>query len=98
MTGHGPAYVPAGESSGTGPGVTSPNPTLKFYDMRYAANGKFGVNGQYISHYLVETLFTDPEWKLEPGRGLNLHGGVPEWQVNGTEMDTVRDWVLDITS
>ena len=55
----------------------SDEPVVEFYDKRYPMHGK---PGQFISRYYVSTLRED-HFDGAPARGLNLHGGVPEWTI-----------------
>lgn len=57
---------------------------IEFYDATYAGRPEFGPRGQFVSRYYLGTLAEDA------GRGLDMHGGVPEWKINGTN---VRDAV-----
>lgn len=58
------------------------NVLIEFYDARY----NFTPYGQFISRYYAKTL------KSHNG-GLNLHGGVPEWQVDAANMGKVVAWI-----
>ena len=58
------------------------NVLIEFYDARY----NFTPYGQFISRYYAATL------KSRQG-GLNLHGGVPEWQVDAGNMEKVAAWI-----
>ena len=55
---------------------------IEFYDARY----NFTPYGQFISRYYAATL------KSHNGN-LNLHGGVPEWQVDAANMGKVVAWI-----
>jgi hypothetical protein len=49
------------------------------------------LKGQFASSYYVHTLLKDPRG------GLDLHGGVPKWKIDGDTMDVVRDWLREQT-
>ena len=60
-------------------------PLVEFYDGRYIEN--FGILGQFVSRYYVETI-------LEGNNtGLNLHGGVESWSIGHEGMKEVRDFL-----
>ena len=60
-------------------------PLVEFYDGRYIEN--FGILGQFVSRYYVETI-------LEGNNtGLNLHGGVESWSIGKEGMKEVRDFL-----
>jgi hypothetical protein len=75
--------------------ITSDGKTLKFYDGSSLQDGvgsyAFTEYGQFVSSYYIST-FLEGDWKRERGRGLNLNGGVPEWQISGAMMDNIMDW------
>ena len=57
---------------------TEPNDrTVKIYDATYANRRGYGPLGQFVCDYRYTSLNDIPE-----GRGLNLHMGVPEWQLD----------------
>jgi hypothetical protein len=61
-------------------------PTVAFYDARY----DFTEYGQFTGgSYYVSTLNEGESARS----GLNLHGGVPDWQINAAEMEIVMDWI-----
>lgn len=80
-------HVPAGESSGTGPGAVSPRETVELYDLRQAQAGKYGANGRFIRYWLVESL-----WGLRGSVRLSDEESLDERSVN-----MLRDWVAWIT-
>lgn len=57
-------------------------PLVEFYDARY----NHTPFGQFVSRYYMDTL-------LKTKEGLNLDGGIPDWQVDKENMDKVRDWL-----
>jgi len=60
-------------------------PLVEFYDGRYIEN--FGILGQFVSRYYVETI-------LEGNNtGLNLDGGVESWSIGYEGMKEVRDFL-----
>ena len=66
-------------------------PLVEFYDARYP-HTEFG---QFVSRYYVETILGDDGYGPKDG-GLSLDGGIPEWTVPASDMDTVRDWLKTI--
>lgn len=52
-------------------------PVVKFFDRRYPMHGE---PGQFIGSYFISTLRED-QYPGAPVFGLNMHGGVPEWQI-----------------
>lgn len=54
-------------------------PTAQIFDMRYPMHGE---EGQLIASYYFDTLMD--LW--DQGRGLNLYGGEPEWQMSSREL------------
>jgi hypothetical protein len=67
---------------------------IEFYDATYANQGRFDPEGQFVSRYYLSSLMEDWDRAEFYGRGLILHGGVPEWNISATEMDKVKAWVL----
>ena len=59
------------------------DPLIEFYDMS-ADPKKFGPRGQFVSSYYASTLAY-----MRDGTGLRLHGGVPEWEVDGATLRPV---------
>lgn len=59
----------------------SPDPLVEFYDAKHSGS-VHGPLGQFVSRYYLSTLAGEDQWGLEPGQGLNLHGGVREWSVS----------------
>lgn len=57
-------------------------PVIEFYDSRYAGPAH-GERGQFVSRYYFETLAA--RMIRQPGAGLCLEGGVPDWTINGAE-------------
>lgn len=58
-------------------------PLVEFYDSRYPHT----QHGQFISRYYVSTIVE------RKNQGLCLDGGVSEWALSATQMDTVKDWI-----
>ena len=58
---------------------------ISFYDRRYdhTPDGQF-TGGQYYANDIAQIPY---------GRGLNLHGGVSAWTIDGPTFTTVRDWL-----
>lgn len=65
----------------------SPAPLIEFYDARYP-HTEFG---QFVSRYNQSTLMAK-----ERGTGINLHGGVPQWQMDGKSLDAALAAVASI--
>lgn len=84
--------VRPGDSYGAGDCLTHPAdgpPMVEFYDARQDV-AKFGPRGQFVSRYYLTTLLA-----RQPGPGLVLYGGVPEWTVTGADMDRVLTFLQD---
>ena len=61
---------------------------VSFYDLRYAHT----PDGQFTGRrYCVSTLLEHSA----QGVGLILYGGVPDWTVEGKEMDKVRNFLKE---
>jgi len=60
---------------------------IEFYDARYpmdkTEDGE--VLGQFVGRYYCRTIY-DSKAEYERGRGLNLHGGVSDWDVDNAGM------------
>lgn len=65
-------------------------PMVEFYDARYP-HTEFG---QFVSRYYVETILGDGNEKC----GLSLDGGIPEWTVSASDMDTVRNFLKEVAA
>ena len=68
-------------------------PLVEFYDARYP-HTEFG---QFVSRYYVETILGDDGYGPKDG-GLSLYGGIPEWTVSAKDMDTVRNFLKEVTA
>ena len=55
---------------------------VEFYDPRYTTDG-FTPLGQFVSRYYVDTLVVH-----DVNTGLLLDGGVPEWSMSATELQS----------
>lgn len=64
-------------------------PGVEFYDARYDHTPL----GQFTSRYYVETILEGPG-----PSGLDLHGGVDSWKIDGQSMQIVRAWLHHETS
>ncbi|WP_248581589.1 hypothetical protein [Nocardioides sp. InS609-2] len=65
---------------------------VEFYDRRYPHT----EHGQFVSRYELDTLLGNHRlWSVPPapGQGLTLHGGVPDWVIDGATMDRVYAWL-----
>jgi len=57
------------------------DPLVEFYDARYPIDGEIG---QFVARYDRAMLTEDAE--VLQKRGLCLHGGVPDWSIDGACM------------
>ena len=82
-------------------------PIVEFYDADYTGEmmEKFAKNpdgellGQFVSRYYIETLFNnDYSDSIGTGRGLCLHGGEDKWNISGSAMDTVAEFLRSYNS
>lgn len=69
---------------------------VEFFDRRYIEG--FTPDGQFVSRYYVDTLIGD---RIMPGferghRGLDLHGGIPDWTIDANTMDIVLSWLQNV--
>lgn len=55
-------------------------PQVEFYDVK-PFDGE-----QLVSRYYLSTILD-----IDAGLGLNLHGGVPAWQIDGETMDIIKN-------
>ena len=62
----------------------SKKPLVEFYDNRFP-HTEFG---QFISRYYIDTILN-----MKNNEGLDLQGGVPDWKINATEMNSVVAWL-----
>ena len=60
--------------------------TISIYDQQHMTETKFQPHGQMASSYYLDTFM-----KVE--NGLNLHGGVPAWQLTAEAVKQVQQWV-----
>jgi len=60
------------------------DPLVEFFDTTH----KRTPLGQLVSRYFASTLLA-----ADPGGGLNLDGGVPEWQIGPDERAAVLAWL-----
>lgn len=67
-------------------------PMVEFYDATYEGD-KFGPRGQFVSRYYLSTLTS--VMGAEPGRGLNLDGGVPVWQITAENVAEAIAYALE---
>ena len=65
-------------------------PLVEFYDARYAEDGRFDPEGQFVSRYYKSTLL-----EHNTQYALNLQGGVPDWIVPSWEMEKVINWIKE---
>ena len=68
-------------------------PLVEFYDARYP-HTEFG---QFVSRYYVETILGDDGYGSKAG-GLSLDGGIPEWTVSASDMETVRSFLNEVVA
>lgn len=62
------------------------DPLVEFYDPRF----EHCEYGQFVSRYLLSSL-QDHQLK-HPGRGLNVEGGVHEWEIGGEALERTIRW------
>jgi hypothetical protein len=70
-------------------------PMVEFYDRRGHDTDLPGF-GQFTGgYYYLSTLLGLDDFSNEPvdGEGLNLHGGVPEWSIDGAAYRIVIAWL-----
>jgi len=60
---------------------------VEVFDARFAGKDYCEAEGQIIAQYRAETLLNDPDRLTN--YGLNLHGGVPEWSIDGDTMGAI---------
>jgi hypothetical protein len=58
---------------------------VEFFDKQ---RKDFSTLGQRIGRYYVSTILD-----IKEGAGLNLHGGIPEWSIDGETMNAIKEWV-----
>jgi hypothetical protein len=63
------------------------DPLVEFYDARYEHTNY----GQFVSRYYASTLLNGE--LRQPGLGLNLDGGVPEWKITSNGILRVLLWI-----
>ena len=61
---------------------------VEFYDAKHI-DPSFGKRGQFVSRYYEETLLSGNK----TGVGINLHGAVPVWSIDGATFGNIMDWV-----
>jgi hypothetical protein len=83
--------VAHGESYGVGGVLTNDNsaPLVEVFDATYAGKEGFEEHGQLIGNYFLSTLLG-----MTPGRGLDVHGGVPAWTIDGEALREARGWMV----
>lgn len=59
-------------------------PMVEFYDARYPHT----EHGQFVARYYITTLMEEND-----NRGLCLDGGVPDWNIDGQSMATLKEWL-----
>lgn len=67
---------------------------VEFYDDNNHEG--FGPYGQFVSSYLLDTLFGKSEYSDNDGTypyGLQLHGNSPNWTVPAETMSEIIDWL-----
>jgi hypothetical protein len=63
---------------------------VEFYDTQYAG-AAFGPRGQFVSSYYEDTLL-----EYQSSAGIDLHGGVPVWSIDGATFSEIMDWVQSV--
>jgi hypothetical protein len=80
-----------GDAYGRTNALTADKPLVEFYDTSVQG---FGPRGQFVSRYYVTSILGTDGYGSGTG-GLDLDGGVPEWDVDAAAMATVRTWLAD---
>ena len=85
--------VPQGEKYGRNDCVTNndTDPIVAFYDATYIQPEHGWRHGQPCSSYFATTLLSDGDEIAR--RGLCLHGGIKEWDIDGKAMAVVIDYI-----
>lgn len=93
-------FLAKGDKFGLTDSRTADKDLVEFYDLTYANQGDFDENGQSTGGiYNVDTILGRDDFtngKSERGTGLCLHGGIPEWTIDGLVMDIVRGWLANM--
>jgi len=88
-------YVPAGGAYGATDSLIAIVDLVEFYDARYALVNDFGEAGQFVNRYNADTMLGRDSWRSATG-GINLNGGVPDWEIDAATMTEVRDWLTAV--
>ena len=62
---------------------------VEFYDQTYMTETSFQPHGQMMASYYLSTFL-----EIEEGSGLNLHGGVPGWELSPEDVAFVKENLL----
>lgn len=60
--------------------------SIEFYDQTYMTETSFQPHGQMMASYYLSTFL-----EIEEGSGLNLHGGVPGWELSAEDVAFVKE-------
>lgn len=76
---------------------------IEFYDAVHRDNPHFPVFGQFVSRYNLSTLtgedgFGHGDAHVTGQLGLDLHGGVPEWEITGSKISEVLAWAKGVVA
>lgn len=67
---------------------------VEFYDPRYPHDElENGYSGQFISRYSITQMMETPQ-----GDGINLDGGVPDWNLSAYAVDETIGLIVDFES
>jgi len=68
-------------------------PMIEFYDVRYAHDHDVDgtVLGQFVSRYYLTTLLG----AAIGNRGIQLNGGIPEWNIAANAITAIAQWAND---
>jgi hypothetical protein len=95
-------YIPAGEA-GPNPRrhpADSVKATVEIYDARHKNDGTHPLFGQFTGgHYYVDDFLGEDGFPGldDPLRyGLNVHGGVDDWTLDGPTYRAAREWVANL--
>ena len=69
---------------------------VEFYDTH---NSEDASLWQMVSRYYIDTLLNDYSTRapIPENEGLDLHGGVPKWSIDGNTMAKVRQYLRTST-
>ena len=76
--------------------------TVEIYDRRHHSTDRPGdgqfTGGSYYASTLLNTGGLDTSRRSLADSGLNVHGGVPDWFIDGATMSIVLVWIWDLVA